>query len=123
MNRKANGTSYEIFGNMAQLQADGNTVSIKKTEKSVNAKAVTRYTGALGVRPGASQIMLFLDADDSGSEGLGSLHNNWPDPVDNHGKEGTCMNFCDGHAQYIRRAEYLKVLNTSQDGNQRQPDP
>jgi hypothetical protein len=73
------------------------------------------------MRPGPTLILLFLDADDSGSEGLGSSHNNWPDPEDNHGKEGTCMNFCDGHAQWVRRIDYLKVLNTSQDSNNTEP--
>jgi len=122
VNKKANGTSYEIFGTMADLLADGTSISIKKTESSINAKVIRKYTEALGTKPGASQILLFLDADDTGSEGLGSAHNNWPDATDNHGKDGTCMNFCDGHAQWIRRVDYLKVLNMSQDGNSRQPD-
>ena len=117
VNRTANGTSYEIFGTMGDA---GGT--IKKTESSVNSKVVTIYTAAKGVRPGPSQIMLFLDADDTGSDGLGSTHNNWPDKEDNHGAEGTCMNFCDGHAEYIKRVNYLNVLNTSQDGNQKAPD-
>jgi hypothetical protein len=121
-NKKANGTSYEIFGTMAQLSANGATISLKKTDRSVNSKAVTKFTEAIGTMPGAAGIMLFLDADDTGSEGLGSTHNNWPDPEDNHGKDGTCMNFCDGHAQWIKRQDYLRVLNTSQDGNAKQPD-
>jgi hypothetical protein len=65
--------------------------------------------------------MPMLDADDTASGGLGSSHNNWPDPEDNHGAAGTCMNFCDGHAQWIKRTDYLRVLNTSQDGNQTEP--
>jgi prepilin-type N-terminal cleavage/methylation domain-containing protein len=121
INKKANGTSYEIFGTMGDKLESAN-ISIKKTESTVNAKVIKRYTEALGNRPGASQILLFLDADDSGSEGLGSTHNNWPDPEDNHGALGTCMNFCDGHAEFVKRNRYLKVLNTSQDSNNRQPD-
>src|SRR4030095_2773660 len=31
-NKKANGTSYEIFGTMAQLSANGATISLKKTD-------------------------------------------------------------------------------------------
>jgi prepilin-type N-terminal cleavage/methylation domain-containing protein len=121
VNKKAYGTSYEIFGTMGDLLADGSSVSVKKTEASVNSKTIRRYSGALGSRPGPSQILLFLDADDSGSEGLGSAHNNWPDPSDNHGAAGTCMNFCDGHAQWIRRLDYLRVLNLSQDSNNTEP--
>ena len=122
VNRKANGTSYEIFGTMSELLGDGGTVSIKKTEQSVSSKTITKYAKALGSKPGPSQILLFLDADDTGSGGLGSTHNNWPDPEDNHGASGTCMNFCDGHAQWVNRTDYLRVLNTSQDSNNKQPD-
>ncbi len=121
VSKKAYGTSYEIFGTMGDLLPDGTSVALKKTEASISAKVIRRYSGALGSRVGPSQILLFLDADDSGSEGLGSSHNNWPDAEDNHGKEGTCMNFCDGHAQWIRRADYLKTLNTSQDSNNTEP--
>ena len=118
VNRKAYGTSYEVFGTMA----DAVKGSVKKTESALNSKVVTKYLGALGTKPGPSQIMLFLDADDTGSEGLGSSHNNWPDPEDNHGATGTCMNFCDGHAQWVKRTDYLNVLNISQDENRKQPD-
>jgi hypothetical protein len=34
-----------------------------------------------------------------------------------------CMNFCDGHAQWIKRKDYLRVLNLSQDGNATEPGP
>jgi hypothetical protein len=33
------------------------------------------------------------------------------------------MNFTDGHAQWVKRNEYLKVLNTSQDSNNTEPGP
>ncbi len=123
VNKKANGTSYEIFGTMSEILADGSAVAMKKTESSINGKIIGRFSGAIGSRPGPSNIMLFLDADDTGSEGLGSAHNNWPDPEDNHGADGTNMNFCDGHAQWIKRADYLKVLNRSQDSNLKEPGP
>ena len=123
VNKRARGTSYEIFGTMGDLTSDGFPITIKKTESSVNSKVIRRSFASIGSRPGASNIMLFLDADDSGSEGLGSTHNNWPDKEDNHGADGTNMNFCDGHARWIKRADYLKVLNRSQDGNAREPGP
>ena len=122
VNKTANGTSYEIFGTMGDLLADGSSVSVKKNESSINAKVITRYSQALGVRPGPTQILLVLDADDTGSDGLGSTHNNWPDPEDNHGAAGTCMTFCDGHAQWVKRVDYLRVLNISQDSNNKEPD-
>ena len=120
--KSANGTSYEIFGTMGDLLPGGTSVSVKKTESSISAKTITRYTEALGLAPGPAQILLVLDADDTGSEGLGSTHNNWPDQEDNHGAAGTCMTFCDGHAQWVERVDYLRVLNISQDSNNKQPD-
>ncbi len=122
VNIKANGTSYEIFGTFSEKLVNGSVVGVKKTESSVNSKVITRYTAALGQRPGPSQILLILDADDSAGENLGSRHNNWPDPEDAHGASGTIMTFCDGNTRWIKRSDYLKVLNTSQDGNATQPD-
>ena len=118
---KAFGTSYEIFGTFSTLLAGGSTVSVKKTESSVNGKTITKYTEALGAKPGPTQILLFLDADDTAGSSLGSPNNNWPDPPDPHGETGTCMNFTDGHARWIKRIDYLKVLNMSQDSNNKQP--
>jgi hypothetical protein len=122
------GTSYEIFGTMSMHDPSRPNdptahVALKKTESSVNGKAVEIYTLGRGTRIGPSDIMLMLDGDDTAAEqGLGSSHNNWPDPEDNHGAEGVCMNFCDGHARWVKRAEHLKVLNTSQDANQQAPE-
>jgi len=121
VNHDTFGTSYEIFGTFGD-KAGSDNISLKKTEATVNSKAIKIYSGAFGVRPGPSQVLLFLDADDSASSGLGSSHNNWPDPEDNHGATGTCMNFCDGHAQWIKRYDYLSTINLSQDGNAKQPD-
>ncbi len=118
--KNARGTSYEIFGTMAG--------AVKKTESSVNSKVITVYKEAMGVRPGPTQIILMLDGDDtppvggeSGPISGGSKNNNWPDPEDNHGDTGTCMNFTDGHAQWVKRVNYLKTLNMSQDGNNKAP--
>ncbi len=124
VNKDANGTSYEIFGTFGDTDADKYTPKegLKKTERSISSKTITKYAGALGSRPSPAEILLMLDADDTGSEGLGSLHNNWPDPKDNHGAEGTIMNFCDGHARWVKRTEYLRVQNFSQDGNAKEPD-
>lgn len=122
VNKKAFGTSYEIFGTMADRRSDGTVVTIKKTESSVNSKVITRYTEALRTAPGPSNILLMLDADDSAESNLGSTNNNWPDKEDNHGELGATMNFTDGHARFVKRQEYLRVLNLSQDSNNRPPD-
>jgi prepilin-type N-terminal cleavage/methylation domain-containing protein len=122
VSKKAFGTSYEIFGTMADRQSDGTVVTLKKTESSVNSKVITRYTEALRTAPGPSNILLMLDADDRAAENLGTVNNNWPDKGDNHGELGATMNFTDGHARFVKRQEYLRVLNLSQDSNNRPPD-
>jgi len=109
------GTSYEVFGVIG---------GVKKTEKSMGAYALRSYAGHIGMVPGPSAINLFLDGDDTGTGAdPTNPHNNWPDPGNNHGAEGTCMGFCDGHAQWIPILKFLDVLNTSQDGNDVAPVP
>jgi prepilin-type N-terminal cleavage/methylation domain-containing protein len=113
------GTSYEIFGT---FNSNGKTT--KKTEQSINSYVLTNYKGKLGIQPGPSQVNLFLDGDDTGGGAdPTNPNNNWPDPGNNHGQTGTCMNFCDGHAAWIPITSYLDVLNTSQDGNAVAPVP
>lgn len=113
------GTSYEIFGT---YDADGKTV--KKTEQSLQVYTLTNFKAKLGMRPGPSQVNLFLDGDDNGGGAdATNPNNNWPDPGNNHGAAGTCMGFCDGHASWIPIYNYLDVLNTSQDGNSVPPVP
>ncbi|HEX3626471.1 MAG TPA: prepilin-type N-terminal cleavage/methylation domain-containing protein [Verrucomicrobiae bacterium] len=109
------GTSYEIFGTAAGL---------KKTERMLAVYTLKSYVGHQGERPGPANVMLFLDGDDNGGGAdPNNPHNNWPDPGNNHGSAGLCMNFCDGHAEWIPRIKYLEVINTSQDGNETAPTP
>jgi prepilin-type N-terminal cleavage/methylation domain-containing protein len=107
------GTSYEIFGT---VNFQGKTT--KKTEQSLAEYTLTNYKLKLGFAPGPSMVLLFLDGDDNGGGAdPTNPNNNWPDPGNNHGAFGTCMNFCDGHAAWIPIDKYLDVSNTSQDGN------
>ena len=107
------GTSYEIFGTADDM---------KKTEGMLAGYSLHNYVGHLGLQPGPSQVMLFLDGDDTGGGAdPRNPNNNWPDPGNNHGTVGLCMNFLDGHAQWIPVNQYLDVLNTSQDGNLTKP--
>jgi len=41
--------------------------------------------------------MIMSDADD---QQFTNDCNNWPDAVNNHGREGACVGFCDGHAEF-----------------------
>jgi len=113
------GTSYEIFGTY-----NSNGVSTKKTEQSLASYVLTNYKLKLGLQPGPSKVNLFLDGDDNGGGAdPTNPNNNWPDAGNNHGAAGTCMGFCDGHASWVKLAEFLDVMNTSQDGNSVSPLP
>jgi prepilin-type N-terminal cleavage/methylation domain-containing protein/prepilin-type processing-associated H-X9-DG protein len=98
------GHSYEVSGNIQGR---------KKTEALVSTYTLTRYTPALGHRPGPSGIVLMLDGDDA--DGPGDL-NDFPDsPNDNHGPEGANMNFCDGHAEWVTPKRWNVVYKMGND--------
>jgi prepilin-type N-terminal cleavage/methylation domain-containing protein/prepilin-type processing-associated H-X9-DG protein len=99
------GHSYEVSGNIN---------GYKKTEQLVNTYELTRYTPALGHRPGPSGILLMLDGDDA--DGTNDK-NDFPDsPFDNHGPDGANMNFCDGHAEWVTPKRWDRVFKMGNDG-------
>jgi prepilin-type N-terminal cleavage/methylation domain-containing protein len=110
-NTKTPGTSYEVFGSWRSS-------TIKKTENTVQTFTLKSYVGHIGEKPGPSRINLILDGDDNGTASdPNNKNNNYPDPGNNHGADGTCMGFCDGHASWIQLKIFLDVENTSGDGN------
>ncbi len=126
-NKKSAGTSYELFGfmnaigtNMTSVMVDGKLVQargVKKTSRSVqNYLHKSPAFGLAGSVFGPSSIWLLVDAD-SGAAG----HNNYPDAEDNHGDRGSNVVFCDGHVEWVSRANYLKSYEISQDENRTAP--
>lgn len=110
------GHSYETFA------YKGPTGSrILKTQNSVLTYR-HRYNafGLRGVTPGPSRTWLQVDADDKRAV-PGSI-NNYPDANDAHGEDGANASFCDGHAEWVSRANYLEVYETSQDENRTRPE-
>jgi prepilin-type processing-associated H-X9-DG protein len=107
----ARGLSYESLGVIGGR---------RKTESVVNAYALKVAPGFIGMVPGPSRIWLQMDADDMPTTGI-SIHNNYPDPDNNHGAAGANVNFCDGHAQWIRQRDFITGINISQDSAA--PDP
>jgi prepilin-type N-terminal cleavage/methylation domain-containing protein len=105
------GHSYEILG------VFNGSMGPKKTETTVAGHSLTNFVGHIGERPGPSQTFLMVDAD-AGS----GAKSNYPNPEDNHGADGGNFNFCDGHAEFVKRQRYLTVWNLTQDTN-RQPPP
>jgi prepilin-type N-terminal cleavage/methylation domain-containing protein/prepilin-type processing-associated H-X9-DG protein len=51
-------------------------------------------------KPAKVCLLLDSDQDNGGPPNPGSI-NNWPEPWNNHGKEGQNVGFCDGHASWI----------------------
>ncbi len=105
------GTSYEVFGVFSGTGG-------KKTERTLTAYVNVLYLA--GTKPGPSRILLTADADDTSGYG-GSKNNNWPDADNNHGSAGTCMNFCDGHAEWVSIQHFLDVWNMGSDSNSKPP--
>ena len=115
VNTTVNRTSYEVFGN---LTVSG--VTRKKSERNVTGRRMETYTPMIGGVTGPAQIMMIADADDTATDPNSSpnnKNNNWPDPGNNHGSDGTCFEFCDGHASFIPLKKFLEVWNISQDSN------
>ena len=126
-NKNSPGASYELFGfmnangsNSTTVITNGKTVQARGIKKSHNSVQTYVHSstafGLNGIVPGPSRIWLLVDAD-SGAVG----HNNYPDRGDNHGDRGSNVVFCDGHVEWVSRANYLRSYETSQDENRTTP--
>lgn len=110
-----NGFSYEVFAYMGPLR------DVQKTQSSVNSYE-HRFPsfGLRGTVPGPSRIWLMVDGDDK-YPNIPTSINDYPDPSNNHGADGAHANFADGHAEWIKRQNYLLAYETSQDENRTTP--
>ena len=106
-----NGHSYETLGVMGGQ---------RKTESVVSNHVLTKAPGFIGMKPGPSRIWLLMDAD-NGLPTAPNHYNNYPDEADNHGAAGANVTFCDGHAQWILRRQYIQGINISQDSAATEP--
>ncbi|MDQ6630135.1 MAG: hypothetical protein M3Y82_00050 [Verrucomicrobiota bacterium] len=110
-----NGHSYEVFGFWHSLQY---LPIPKKTLKTVSSYHHKNTVSQFGFGPdtvaGPVNTWLILDADDP--KGTGADYDNYPDPADNHGKDGVNVVFCDGHAEFVNQKNYLYKYELSQDG-------
>ena len=104
------GHSFEIQGSWSKTKT-------KKTQQRALTYTMKNTTGWVGALPGPTRIFLLVDADD----GKPSGSNNYPDPVDNHGAEGANFLFCDGHAEWVMRRNYITTWNISEDANRTPP--
>jgi prepilin-type N-terminal cleavage/methylation domain-containing protein/prepilin-type processing-associated H-X9-DG protein len=117
LTRKKNpGHSYEQFSWWREPRE-------KKTEALVQTRAHRNVAfGLRGTVPGPSRIWLMVDADSLFSTLPGSI-NDYPDPGDNHGKEGHNALFADGHSEWVtvKGNRYLIARELSQDEGKNTP--
>lgn len=108
------GLSYEVFG----LFTGSGITSPKKTEQRINSFTIRAdHPYFPNVKLSPSVVFLMVDSDIGSREPVVSSlpgNSNYPDAEDNHGKDGSNMNFCDGRAEYVSRNRWLNVWNMSQ---------
>jgi hypothetical protein len=87
---------------------------LKKSHNLVANYKTTKYQ--IGLKPGPSGIFLMVDKDNN-TPTRPDGQTNFPNDGDNHGKDGSNMNFSDGHAEYITTKKWNATWNRSQDSN------
>jgi prepilin-type N-terminal cleavage/methylation domain-containing protein/prepilin-type processing-associated H-X9-DG protein len=114
------GSSYEVSGYLNSYTASGNNPNNKrKTQNNCFAYAskitLLPYASA-GQSVGPCDILIIYDEDDRVPSDPTRQNDNYPDPGDNHGAAGANMVFCDGHAQWVARKNYLRtyILGTDE---------
>ena len=108
------GLGYEVMG---CLTGSG-VANLKKTEQLVSSHTIKNSPQWLGAKQSPSSVFLMSEADRGSVEPVVFAtpnNSNFPDPEDNHGKDGSNMNFCDGHAEFVKRVKWLDVWDLSQD--------
>jgi prepilin-type N-terminal cleavage/methylation domain-containing protein/prepilin-type processing-associated H-X9-DG protein len=112
-----NGHSYEVLGNIRVFDGACTSSRPKVTEELVNNRTLSGGTCSgsnnkvpAGYRPGPSATWLIYDSDNGGI-------NVEPDAEDNHGKDGSNVAYCDGHAAWVRRSEWRTQWNITRDDN------
>jgi len=110
-----NGLGYEILGTLTGSGVTG----IKKTEQNISGHTIRNSPKFLGQKLSPATVFLMSDTDSSAYSDpvvfARASNNNFPDAENNHGKDGGNMNFCDGHAEFVKRLKWLDVWDQSQD--------
>jgi prepilin-type N-terminal cleavage/methylation domain-containing protein/prepilin-type processing-associated H-X9-DG protein len=110
LRKQGKGTSYEIAGYL-------NGEATRKTQSSISGYTYQNFTGGAA---SPSNMLLMFDGDDQIAVPghANKANNNYPDSVDNHGTDGGNIMFCDGHAQWVRQADYRNVFTLGTDQTQ-----
>jgi prepilin-type N-terminal cleavage/methylation domain-containing protein/prepilin-type processing-associated H-X9-DG protein len=114
------GSSYEVSGYLNSYTISGNNANNKRKTQNTCSRYVTTVTllpyAVAGQTIGPCDILIIYDADDRIPSDPMRQNDNYPDPGDNHGTAGANMVFCDGHAQWVQRKNYLRtyILGTDE---------
>jgi prepilin-type N-terminal cleavage/methylation domain-containing protein/prepilin-type processing-associated H-X9-DG protein len=109
-----NGHSYEVLGNIRVGSGLGSPQldRPKVTESFVNNHALkynTKFIPGTYI-PGPTATWIIYDSDNGGI-------NTEPDPADAHGKDGSNVAYCDGHAAWVKRKDWRYQWNITRDDN------
>jgi prepilin-type N-terminal cleavage/methylation domain-containing protein/prepilin-type processing-associated H-X9-DG protein len=112
-NGTSGGTSYEVAGWLDGSWGKG----LNNTRKTLNTIGGYMYqlTNTVfsqydfhGQTGGPSDMWLFYDEDEPGIMDGSRPNNDYPDAGDNHGAEGSNVSFCDGHAIWVTRRDFMR---------------
>ena len=117
-----NGHSYEVAGFFAGQNgsATSSSINVRKTQNTVNNHAYrTPQAGArynfIGQKASPSSVWILYDADDAA--GGNRPNEDYPDPGDNHGRDGGNVAFADGHAEWVSQKTYVRSFILGTDEN------
>ncbi|HPD28657.1 MAG TPA: prepilin-type N-terminal cleavage/methylation domain-containing protein [Phycisphaerae bacterium] len=118
------GHSYEIWGwfdgpsiYLDRTKIDGRSESVGQQlclpRKPAVEPLYSQRTGCLVKKQSTIKrphtCLLVLDSDQGGSGQPGDENNNYPDPANNHGKDGLNVSFVDGHTQFVRPSQVTSI--------------
>ena len=109
---QSGGHSYEIFNWFGPATYPDGTVipgNLGMLSQSLNPTGFRKYLMTTKNVRKPSEVFLILDGD----EGYGGSRNNWPDPIDNHGADGICLGFADGHAMFVTPGQMVHAMMLS----------